>query len=518
MLGSGAFNAGTLTFDSAGSVSISEDSSLDLVGTNTAGSANLGSTAGVSDAGATSVSVTGLLDVTGTTIVLGSGTFNAGSLTFNSAGSVNVAEDSSMLITGSSSAGAGLDLVSASDVTLDASVTVVGNTSITAGTTVGSIDVNAKLNGSGTILLTAAHQVRIEADVKNNSGTLTKAFYDTPFLEAVEQPPDQEITSGNPTARIDVSVAEGTLVAVAIDWQELLDTEPDYELIETGSNRLVSAPHDYNEPSVDKDNEVVIEVIINAFAPETPGGAGTILIKENGKDVLTQEERFKTTVSITVSADLTGGVVMLPTRREIDFSRNPEPRLTALPVVIQQNDITTNREYAQSVSRDTGAEYERYFTLLAEGLSKEFKLEKSFSPRTENSNEPFDINELPILFGRLPDNRYKLLLYDGQFKQTVMEFTIKDGKPINEPSSSDTDSSKSLNEDGFQEPTEQNTNDVAVSKNLHRKEKKDSDDKVQFGSPDTTASPEIGLPIEAEFSDQPPNANGKKRKGRTPTT
>ena len=71
-------NFGSLTFNSAGSVTISEDSSLDLVGVNTAGSADLDSTAAVSDAGATSVDITGLLDVSGTEITLGSGSFNAG--------------------------------------------------------------------------------------------------------------------------------------------------------------------------------------------------------------------------------------------------------------------------------------------------------------------------------------------------------------------------------------------------------------------------------------------------------
>ena len=53
---------------------------MDIVGVNTAGSANLDSTAAISDAGATSVNVTGLADVSGTSISLGGGTFNAGTL------------------------------------------------------------------------------------------------------------------------------------------------------------------------------------------------------------------------------------------------------------------------------------------------------------------------------------------------------------------------------------------------------------------------------------------------------
>ena len=167
-------NFGTLTFTSAGSVMIGEDSSLDLVGDNTAGSADLDSNASVSDAGATSLNVTGLLDVFGTSIVLGSGgtVFNAGTLTFTSAGSVSIAESSSMSISGVSTAGAGLNLVSTGDVTLNESVTVVGDTSIVAGTTSGGISVNAKLDGSGTILLDAADEITINAAIDPTTVTL----------------------------------------------------------------------------------------------------------------------------------------------------------------------------------------------------------------------------------------------------------------------------------------------------------------------------------------------------------
>src|SRR5436305_387016 len=77
-LGGGTFNTGTLTFNSAGAVVVSEDRRLDITGVSTAGSADLESTAGISDAGATSVNVTGLTDVAGTSISLGGGTFNPG--------------------------------------------------------------------------------------------------------------------------------------------------------------------------------------------------------------------------------------------------------------------------------------------------------------------------------------------------------------------------------------------------------------------------------------------------------
>ena len=112
-----------------------------------------------------SVDVAGLLDVAGSSVVLGSGTFNAGSLIFNSVGSVAIAEDSSLLISGPSNAGSGLDLFATADVTLDGAVTVSGDVDIVAGVTAGGIHVNAKLNGTGAILLDAADEITINAGI-----------------------------------------------------------------------------------------------------------------------------------------------------------------------------------------------------------------------------------------------------------------------------------------------------------------------------------------------------------------
>ncbi|HBV62737.1 MAG TPA: hypothetical protein DEF45_06910, partial [Rhodopirellula sp.] len=163
---------GSLTFHSAGAVVIGEDSSLNLVGSNTAGSVTLESVAGLSDVGATILDVAGLLDVSAASIALGAGELNAGSLMFDSAGVVGIEEDSSMVIAGASHAGSGLNLSSNEDVTLDAAVTVVGDSNIVAGVTSGGIDVNAKLTGSGAILLDAADEITVNAAIDPTTVTL----------------------------------------------------------------------------------------------------------------------------------------------------------------------------------------------------------------------------------------------------------------------------------------------------------------------------------------------------------
>ncbi|MCP3695905.1 MAG: hypothetical protein GY917_27140, partial [Planctomycetaceae bacterium] len=79
--GTDTFNAGTLSFDTPGAAVIREDSGTNIVDSNTANSLDLDSTGDITDATATSVTITGLADVAGTSIALGGGTFNVGTLT-----------------------------------------------------------------------------------------------------------------------------------------------------------------------------------------------------------------------------------------------------------------------------------------------------------------------------------------------------------------------------------------------------------------------------------------------------
>ncbi|QDU26643.1 Hemolysin, chromosomal [Anatilimnocola aggregata] len=134
--GTDAVNFGSLTFNSAGAVNISEDSSTLLLGASTADSLVLNSTAGITDDAAASVTVTNNASFDATAITLGelgSDLMNFGSLTFTSGGAVNISEDSSTLLLGTSTA-ANLVLNSTAGITDDAaaSVTVTNNASFNA--------------------------------------------------------------------------------------------------------------------------------------------------------------------------------------------------------------------------------------------------------------------------------------------------------------------------------------------------------------------------------------------------
>jgi N-acetylglucosamine-6-phosphate deacetylase len=160
-LGGGTFNAGTLTFNSGGAVIIHEDSSMDLVGANTAGSATLSAVGALSDAGAMSVTVNGLADLSGSSISLGTGTFNAGTLTFNSTGAVSITESSSMDLVGVNTAGSAT--LAATGSISDAGATSVNVTGLTDvnGT---SISLGGGIFNTGTLRFNSGGAVSIAED------------------------------------------------------------------------------------------------------------------------------------------------------------------------------------------------------------------------------------------------------------------------------------------------------------------------------------------------------------------
>ncbi|MEE2893662.1 MAG: filamentous hemagglutinin N-terminal domain-containing protein, partial [Pseudomonadota bacterium] len=151
-------NFGSLTLNSAGPVVIAEDSATILSGTSTADSLDLDSTASITDDGTADLTVTGIADLAGTSIALDD-TFNFGSLTFNSGGSVVIAEDSMTLLSGTSTADS-LDLDSAGILNpAGVSLTVTNNadlngTFITLGITPSDINFGSlTLNSAGAVVI-----------------------------------------------------------------------------------------------------------------------------------------------------------------------------------------------------------------------------------------------------------------------------------------------------------------------------------------------------------------------------
>ncbi|MGY8771179.1 MAG: hypothetical protein ACKVH8_22430, partial [Pirellulales bacterium] len=94
---------GTLNFNSAGDVTIQEDSDTLLTGINTADNLTIHSTGSITDTAGTKIDVTNAAEFKGTSITLGddgADMTDFGTLNFNSAGDVQISEDSNTLLTG----------------------------------------------------------------------------------------------------------------------------------------------------------------------------------------------------------------------------------------------------------------------------------------------------------------------------------------------------------------------------------------------------------------------------------
>jgi uncharacterized protein YxjI len=224
----GAFNAQSLTFNSAGNVTIQEDSDMLLTGTNTAAVLSLSSTGAITDASGTSVTTTAGASITangaitlndnsgdvlsvggnanfsGTSINVGSsGTFNAQSLTFNSAGNVTIQEDDSMEVTGANTA-ALLNLSS------NGAITDAGGTSVT--TTAGAIFVAGgaiTLNDNSGDVLSVAGNANFSGSTIDIGPAGTFGAQSLTFNSAgnvtIQEDDDMEVTGTNTAAILSLS-------------------------------------------------------------------------------------------------------------------------------------------------------------------------------------------------------------------------------------------------------------------------------------------------------------------------
>jgi hypothetical protein len=178
-----AFNTTTLTFNSAGAVSIAEDSATTVTGVNTATDLTLASLGALNNAAGASITATGLSTLSGTSITIGQAagdTFNTGTLNFNSAGAVSIAEDSDTTVVGANTAGAGLTLASAGalDNADNATIAVTGNASL-AGTSINIGNAAGDLFNTDTLTFNSVGSVSIAEDSAttvtgaNTAGDLT---------------------------------------------------------------------------------------------------------------------------------------------------------------------------------------------------------------------------------------------------------------------------------------------------------------------------------------------------------
>ncbi len=197
------FNAGSIDFDTTTQFLLHEDSATNIAGFNTANGLNIVSAGAImatyflNDFG-TSLNVTETASFTAASIELGFQTadeFNFGAVNFNATGDVAIAEDSGMIVTGTSSAtNALLAAVGAMTDSADAATTIAANTNLTADSVViGNTETD--LFNTGTLTVNTSEDASVMEDSSmaitgiNRAANLTLSalgnLIDTPTADTV---------------------------------------------------------------------------------------------------------------------------------------------------------------------------------------------------------------------------------------------------------------------------------------------------------------------------------------------
>ena len=333
LLGQSAFNAGTLNFNSAGAVSINEDSAMNLVGSNTAADVALKSTESISATNATNIEIGGLLEVEAGNVLLGDATINSGMITFNSPGSVIINEESAMNLVGTNTA-ANAVLNSRN------SLTDTDTTSIEIS---GLLDINAAsmLLGqatfnAGTLTFNSAGSVSIsENTAMNLVGT---NFAASAHLKSGESLSDTNATTTEISELLDieansVTLGEGTFNAGSLT----LNVSESVSINEASSTTISGASHVHGNLSLQSSNDVIINNITEASGDiriTTGATSGSILINSNvmgesssflnAADDIVISSLVSATNNIEVSAgqNTNGGTLSLATQIDSRLTTN----------------------------------------------------------------------------------------------------------------------------------------------------------------------------------------------------
>lgn len=165
------------------------------------------------------------------------------------------------------------------------------------------------------------------------------------------------------------------------------------------------------------------------------------MLRQNTTDLLDRPE-FTTTVTLRVEGALLPFSAPLPEADSVDFVRTFEQIVVTTPATQRIVFVTPPLQFNNSVGSAVVTS-QRYYVLRIVSFGAEsegeVKLWDSEPGREEyslpdledpNSGEGFELSQLPELFKRLPDDRYRIYLIEGQTERLVLDFIIRDGQPI----------------------------------------------------------------------------------------
>ncbi|MCA9133745.1 MAG: hypothetical protein KDA45_11345, partial [Planctomycetales bacterium] len=327
---------------------------------------------------------------------------------------------------------AGLSTTNGGDVALRSnlagiSFTDAGDITLEQGSLI--VDAASSLTlGSDTLFQTAGGRVSGRllqaADPFAGSGNIGGLLSDTRRLAAI-------------AVRIDDALGAG--YGLAINWLEgdrpgpvtippadlraqRIEATIDTAIVGDQFGHLYADAPNSNDPAAD----INVEIRLTQFA------RGTIELNSGGVSVLTQS-KFSSVVTVGVSSPLLPFAPQLLDRPFLLPSQQAAPVPINLPPQLRSFVINATQQVPNSIGTTTQTA-ERYYVLRLvtfdeEGVQEqmEYRLKDLDNPDAEDG---FELSQLPELFKRLPDDRYRIYMIDGQTEKLVLDFIIRDGQPV----------------------------------------------------------------------------------------
>ena len=303
-------------------------------------------------------------------------------------------------------------------------------------------------SGGGTIEVDAAGILTASpggTTVMTDDGTVTERIFTGPLITGTQT--GSSLNGNQRQADIDVTVLDGGGLGFGIQivWgegsdpddplrQPVTDDTIDGLVIEDYSHIYQEAP---NPANPEADANIIIRIA--EFGVDIDGGS-TIVLTENGGQPLQSRSQFQNSVVYNVDTALFPIFLELPQQRDITPLRPPAPIIVGLPATQRVFLVTAPQEQINSIGTTVNTA-ERYYALRIvtfgqNGEINETELTKDGQEvalgdlEDPESGEGFELSQLPELFKRLPDDRYRLYLIDGQTERLVLDFVIRQGQPV----------------------------------------------------------------------------------------
>ncbi|MEO1616599.1 MAG: hypothetical protein AAFV88_12155, partial [Planctomycetota bacterium] len=372
--------------------------------------------------------------------------------TVTGTGGVHLADADSLVVNGIATSNGEVEVNATDALTVQNAVSTGASGDITFSAATIALDSGGDLSTpNGTISLNASLAgglaLKDDAVLSTGSGQVSGQLFNAANPFSASSSVGSPLSDSNRIATINVALADsfGTNILVEVDWAEGDQINPvplvppenlraqvvqtDVAIASVGndiSHEYEDAP-DPTNPSADINIGLRVEEIAN----------GTISLFAGGNSLLNTSQFSAQVITIEVSA------AIFPLFFTIPDDGSIETVITRVASAAAERDsqrIFVN-EASQELNNSIGTtdnSHQRYYVLriVSFGEEGEVKLtQEDQEYRLRNmedadSETGFELSQLPELFKKLPDDRYRIYLVEGQTERLVLDFIIRDGQPI----------------------------------------------------------------------------------------